>query len=356
MNNFSEKVDFPKGSWINSQFKYEIKKDELYAELYDHKGNIHKRTIKMNSDFSYCNINGSFEIEEYNNSLFAVICNQLGNCLRVITSCIIIAEYYNMNIFIDIDRNHLDSKERVVIRNLFPSLCKSSLNKYNIDLTYPLLKYDNYVNYDQMHYTNYNLICEGRFQKPTNINNFGINANIYSIIPGDMTNEIYIKKKIKIYKSLIWPDFLLKNVKNFLLQFYLKSYISFHIRYTDNLTELSKKSLNTSIDVFIKKLESYTNMNILICSDNNQLIRNFKNKKNKKNNLVFANQCSNANFQHIYEMILLSKTKLIIGSNSSTFSYESAFIEGTDIELYEDETWKLYKISEYKTNDLEPGK
>ena len=47
-------------------------------------------------------------------------------------------------------------------------------------------------------------------------------------------------------------------------------------------------------------------------------------------------------------MFLLSKTNLIIGSNSSTFSYESAFIEGTDIELYENNEWKLYKLGDYK--------
>jgi hypothetical protein len=343
MNNSCEKNGIPKGTWINSQNKYEVKNEELYAELYDHKGNIHNRTIKINNDFAYCNMNGNFVIEEYNNTLFINICNQLGNCLRVITSCIIIAEYLKMNVFIDIGKTHLDNKDSVVIRNLFPSLCK-----YNVTFRYPLLRYDDYVEYEKMHYTNYNLICEGRFQKPTSINNFGINFNIYSIIPGDMDNETYIRKKIKIYQTLIWPDFLLKDVELFLSQFNLRTCISFHIRYTDNLTELTKKTFNTPIEVFISKLESYTNMNILICSDNSDLIRNFKNKKNKKNNLIFANQCSNVHFQHIYEMILLSKTNLIIGSNSSTFSYESAFIEGTDIELYEDNAWKLYKLSDYK--------
>lgn len=344
MNNSLNKIIIPKGTWINSQKKYEIKNDKLVAELIDLKGNLHERTIKINNDFAYGNINGNFDIEEYNNTLFISICNQLGNCIRVITSCMIIAEYYKMNVFIDIDRNPLDYKDKVVIKHLFPTLCKPKLN-----FKYDLLKYDEYVTYKKMPFTNYNLICEGRFKKPSNINNFGITSNIYSIIPGNMKKNMYIRYKIKIYKSLVWPDFLLKDVENFNSQFNLQTFISFHIRYTDNLTELTKKNFNTPIEVFIEKLESYTNANILICSDNSNLIKNFKNKKNKKNNLIFANQCSNPNFQHFYEMILLSKTNLIIGSNSSTFSYESAFIEGTDIELYEEGAWKLYKLSKYKT-------
>jgi hypothetical protein len=334
----------PRGSWFNSQIKYQIKKDKLYAELYDCNGKIHCRNIKFNKDFAYSNINGNFDIEEYNNTLFIIIGNQLGNCLRVITSCLIIAEYYNMHVFIDLDKNYLADKDKEVIQILFPTLCK-----HNIIFQYTFLKYNDYVKYEKMPCTNYNLICEGIFQKPTNINNFGIDYNIYSIIPGNMNKDVYISKKIKIYQNIAWPDFLLKDIENFLSQFNLSTFISFHIRYTDNLNDDSKKHFNTQIEIFINKMESFDNTNILLCSDNSEIINNFKNKKNYKNNLIFANQCSNPHFQHIYEMILLSKTKLIIGSNSSTFSYESAFLEGTDIELYEDEAWKLYKLSKYKT-------
>jgi hypothetical protein len=47
-------------------------------------------------------------------------------------------------------------------------------------------------------------------------------------------------------------------------------------------------------------------------------------------------------------MYLLSKSTLIIGSTSSTFSYEAAFFQGTDIELYENNCWVLYQLSQYK--------
>ena len=342
--NIEEKViEIPKGSWIHSQNKYEIVDNILYAELYNGNGNLNLSKTVINKDFTYSNNNGNFQIEDYNNTLFICIVNQLGNCLRIITSCIIIAEYYQMNVFIDLNRDYLADKDRQVISDLFSSYCKS-----NVSSKYELLKYDDYVNYDRMPCTNYDLICEGRFNKPTNINNFAIYSNIYSVIPGDMDNETYIRKKIKLYKSIPFPEFLLNNVRNFLSSYDLSKFIGFHIRYTDNLNDTCKKQFNTNINIFFKKLESYTNANILICSDNNQLLNNIKNKKNKKNNIIFPNECSHNLYQHLYEMILLSKTSLIIGTSSSTFSYESAFFEGTNIELYEENKWKLYPLSNYK--------
>jgi hypothetical protein len=43
--------------------------------------------------------------------------------------------------------------------------------------------------------------------------------------------------------------------------------------------------------------------------------------------------------------MLLSETRKIIGSNSSTFSYESAFFKAKDIELYENGKWMTSQLS-----------
>jgi hypothetical protein len=344
IENIMEKnVLVPKGSWINSHASFEIKDNTLYAELYDEKGIKQLKSITIHKDFTYMNNNGNFDIESYSNTLFVCISNQLGNCLRVITSCMIIAEYYNMHVFIDMDKNNLIYKDKLVIEYLFPKICQK-----NIRQKYTELKYDNYVYYPRLYRTNYHLIREGKFIKPPNIDNFGITFNIYNIIPGDMNNDDFIRKKIKIYKSLVFPDFLMSDVSNFLLKNDLSQFIGFHIRYTDNLVDVNKKKFNTPIHVFFQKLESYTNKNIFICSDNTNIINIIKNKKNKKNNIVFPDKCSLNFYQHLYEMILLSKTSLIIGSNSSSFSYESAFFEGTDIEFFENNKWNLYKLSDYK--------
>ena len=294
---------------------------------------------KQDYSFDYNNFNA----ENRNGTLFICIENQLGNCLRVITSCILIAEYYNMNVCIDIDRHSLHHNEKIVIEKLFPLLCKR-----NIDCKYISLKYDHYVKYEKMHGTNYNLICEGRFFKPPNIHNFGITYNIYSILPGNMNIISYVKRKLKLYQSISYPEFLLKDVSNFLSNHKLSEFIGFHIRYTDNLKDKLKKKWNTPIHVFFQKLESYTNKNILICSDNTKVLQVINNKKQKKNNIIFANACSMPEYQGLYEMLLLSKTCLIIGSTSSSFSYESAFFQGTDIELFDNKKWILYNISKLK--------
>ena len=80
-------------------------------------------------------------------------------------------------------------------------------------------------------------------------------------------------------------------------------------------------------------------------SDNNDVL---KEVKSIHADILFADKVVFPNFQNLYEMMLLSKSRRIIGSNSSTFSYESAFFQGTDIELYENGEWKLYELQKYR--------
>ena len=121
--------------------------------------------------------------------------------------------------------------------------------------------------------------------------------------------------------------------------------VGIHIRYTDNLNDFCKNNnnFNTQIDIFENKINSI-NENILLCSDNSSILDKFKSKKN----VIFADNCFNKDFQGFYEMCLLSSCKYIIGTTSSTFSYESAFIKGTDIELYINNEWKKYELEKYR--------
>ena len=86
------------------------------------------------------------------------------------------------------------------------------------------------------------------------------------------------------------------------------------------------------------------NSKIIIFTNNNEI----KEKLLEDKNIIITNNCSDQTYQTLYEMILLSKTSLIIGSPYSVFSYESAFLQGTNIELYENEKWTLYNISDLK--------
>lgn len=328
-----------KGSWINSAKSYEINDGMLYAKLYKYDGNINDAIIKITDDFSYSNNNGNFEIEGYTNTMFIIIGNQLGNCLRVIISALIIAERYKYNVFIDMTNSQLMEKEKQIISSLFPQLCKYNI-KSNI---YDSLKYDDIIKYKVFYGTNYDLIEEGRFV-PITVNNFAITSTIYSIIPIDMSSEIYIMKKMQIYKTINYPEWLINNSNNFDKKYNLKDCIGFHIRYSDNLNDTAKKRFNTDIKEFYKKIETYNNEKILLCSDNIDVI---KHCINSYKNIIIADKCDNQMFQALYEMMLLSNTKLIIGSNSSTFSYEAAFMKGTNIELFENNEWKLYELSKY---------
>jgi hypothetical protein len=85
---------------------------------------------------------------------------------------------------------------------------------------------------------------------------------------------------------------------------------------------------------------------VFLCSDNKQVLEIFQGLKSE--NLVIADTVEDNDFQGLYEMMLLSETRKIIGSNSSTFSYESAFFKGTDIELYENGIWMTYRLSFFK--------
>jgi hypothetical protein len=331
---------FPLGSWINKSVNYKIKNNILTAELRDDFGNFVEKQIDTKVGFSYGTENGEFTIEKYENTMFIILYNFLENCLRTITSSIIISEYYNLNLILDVKKSYLRESEYIIIKSLFPQLFYFE----NFNYEYNILDYSSNVVYEKYCETNYNLICEGRFNL-LNKENFGFDSTIYNIIPGDMTNEIFIKKKIEIYKSLIIPEFLINDINNFMKENDLINSIGIHLVYIDRLHNDTKIKMSTSINDYFKRINFFTDHKFLISSDNIYILE--KIKKKYPDNFIFINQCSNIMYQTLYEMILLSKTKLIIGTSSSAFSYESAFIKGTDIELFENNEWKLYELSKY---------
>jgi len=263
--------------------------------------------------------------------------NQLGNCLRSIISGLIIAEHFNLTPVIDADNSSKHSeKEEIIISQLFSKYISINVRKEacsKIKIIHSLLG------------TNYDLINEGRV---INIEEGDIclNSNIYSIIPGNMSESEYIREKLFLYRTLDYPQLLLKTVEKFNKKYNLKECLGFHIRYMDNLNDTGKQKINTSLEIFIGKIKSYKNKTILLCSDSKEVLEN-KSILDCNNTIILADKYPDKIYQSFYEMMLLSCTKRIIGSTSSTFSYESAFIRGTDIELYEDKRWVLYELSKY---------
>ena len=337
VENVENLENLPKGSWINSAINYKIINNILYTDLYEENRNQNSTCVSIYDNIEYHNINGNFTVGNIDNTLFVCIGNQLGNCLRVISSCAVLAKYYNKKIFIDYDYSGLAGKEKIIIKKLFPHLCL-----INVSHLYVKIDYGNCVKYDNYPGTNYHLIDEGKLLELPSVNNFAITNTIYSVLPGNMDYSEYNYLKKEFYKSINFPSFLINEVNSFLQIHNLSNFIGFHIRYTDNLNDTCKKSYNTNKETFFERIEYYKNESILLCSDNKDIINECKSMYPL---IITVNNCYESIYQGLYEMILLSKTKLIVGSNSSSFSYESAYFSGTNIELFENHSWNLYSLS-----------
>lgn len=336
-------LNIPNGSYLQSSKNITIKDDILSCDLPTISGNYVHNIKRIYPNINYHNINGVLTPDNYENSYFISLGNQLGNCLRIIISGLIIAETYKKHPFICL-YNIFNQKERYIIESLFRQyILYNKVDFHEID-------YHIYVKCEKLYYTNYNLINEGRFSpQENNINKYGITSNIYSIIPEFMTDDEYIKKKINIYTNLSYPVELKQSICKFITKNNISDCIGVHIRHTDNFNDSSKLNLNTHYETFIEKMNSINNVTYFVCSDNNNILS--KISSDSRNKIIFIDTCFDNQIQPFYEMNILANCKSIIGSNLSTFSYESAFLIGTNIELYENNVWNLYNLSKYKSEN-----
>jgi len=253
----------------------------------------------------------------------------MGNCLRSSVSHKILADSKNIKLKIDDSQVH-SGKEKKVLRTLFRDYEFIDSSKDNVNVVDEHVVIDFYEGYG----TTDGPLIEGVF-KEILPKNFGT-KHVYSIKPYDMSDEEYLKRKIQVYKSLHWPT-------NFKFPENLENVIGIHARFGDNLTDTPKINRNTPLVEFYKKIDE-TQKPIFICSDNQDVLRTVK---EKYPDTITADKIDDPELQALYEMMCLSKTKHIIGSYSSTFSYEPAFFKGTDLEVFENGSWKVYKISQY---------
>jgi len=333
---FESSDEFPKGSWKNSCRNYYIEDDYLNTEIKNCDGTWNYISLKIFKNIAYDNNNGILEPIK----IFINLENKLSICFRIISSIFIISKYYGYKPYIDYNSlQNLDKKNKTVLYYLFYQYCKKFFGS-----NYLKLNYKEYVKNDQSGFpeitnnnNNFHLINEGRFSYFPE-SSFGIVNNIYSIIPGNMSEKDYIKEKIQFYKNIVYPNFLIDNISSFISIHNLNRYIGVDLTDITYSESLLKIYLNKIFE--IRK----NNSKIIIFTNNNEI----KDKLLEDKNIITPNNCSDQTYQNLYEMILLSKTSLIIGSPFSVFSYESAFLQGTDIELYENEKWTLYNISDVK--------
>ena len=322
------KNNIPRGSWIESSRNYYIKNNYLYTELQLSNGLWNSTSIKI-SNIAYENNNGNLEpvklyiyLEE----------NNLIICLKIISSLFIISKYYGYIMYIDYDSfNNLDNNNKIILYNLFYNFSKKACNN-----KYEKLNYDKYIEINNKN--NFDLINEGRFYYLPD-NNFSIVNNKYNIIPGKMKVKNYIKEKIIFYKSLIYPNFLIDDINNFISKYNLSEYIGIYIENIENIYEnINQKYLKIYADKIFNLRKK--NNKIILFSDNKEINEILSEEKY----IINPDKCCNSIYQKLYELILLSKTKLIISLDTSLFAFESAFFEGTSIELYRNNKWMLYKL------------
>ena len=320
-------INLPRGSWIESSQNHYIKNNYLYTELKLSNGSWNSNCVKV-LDIAYENNNGNLEpIKIY----IYLEKNNLSYCLRVISSLFIISKYYGYYLYIDYDTlNNLDKKNREIIYYLFHKFFKKTCNQ-----KYEKLSYDDYIDND-----NLNLINEGRFTYLPD-NSFTIINNIYNIIPGNMTEKKFIKEKIEFYKSLIYPSFLIDDIHIFCSKYNLSEYIGIYIENIENIENQSYL-----LKIYADKIFEYhkKNYKIILFSNNEEINEFFI----EEDYIIKPNKCSDNTYQELYEIILLSKTKLIISFDNSVFPFESALFEGNNIEIYKkkDKKWIIYELKE----------
>lgn len=325
LNKNNNDNNLPTGSWINSAKNYYVQNEYLYTELKSSDGSWVFNKIKF-SNIAYENNNGYLEpIKIY----IYLENNNLSICLKTISSLFIIAKYYEYEICIDYNSfNNLDNNNKIILYYLFHKYYKKSCsNKYE------KLNYQEYVEIN-------NFIKEVRFNYLPN-NSFSIvnnTTNNYDIIPGNMTLENFINEKINFYKALNYPNFLIDNINHFTTLINLSEYIGIYIEYSENAEKYDLLKIFADKIFELRKLDN----KIIIFSNDSYIVEHFM----EENYIIKPNKCSDSTYQILYEMILLSKTKLIITANNEIFSKESAFFEGTDIEIYNDEKkeWILQNI------------
>ncbi|QDW24359.1 hypothetical protein FFJ24_005780 [Pedobacter sp. KBS0701] len=284
-------------------------------------------------------MNGNGIISNYN-CIHVQLSGQLGNCLRNISTIKILADSLGYNWDIDLSKSNSPNATIQVIEKLFPDKIKYYPEGTYIDFSELKL-----MTFFDIYGTNSHPIVEAIIDRFPAFE-FGA-KHIYSARPSTMSNEIYLKNKLQFYAEIDWPIEILREVEEFIRSHCsgdLSNFIGIHIRHTDNFQDYLKTTLklNTSLEIFIEKLRSLGNESILICTDNPEVRKRIESEFPDLR-IVFPTTVDSL-YQPLFEMYLLSQTKYIIGSYSSTFSYEASFIKGNNLELYTGGNWIRYNI------------
>lgn len=168
--------------------------------------------------------------------------------------------------------------------------------------------------------------------------------------PGDANVNYYDKffPFCELFNMLIPNDNIKQKIEFFDLKNELINGFGVHLR----LTDFQQYSQHNNL--YYPTLEDYTNKIDVLLNEQNQFyftsddIESYHKIKNRYGSkaIIFENKITNRNlndnFDYAYiDMILLSKTKFVIGNVHSTFSYHAARIKNLTLHYYDGNEWKL---------------
>lgn len=292
--------------------------------------------------------------------LIACPVNQLGNCLRGIVSCHILANYYGRKFKVYLGLNGSYSLE--YFKSLFDPQCA-------IDFIESVPEYTVFIGRNQ---PEEELSEEKLFQHPdgqavstfrtttglqieavtdlTRFDHVGSFAlgTILSVCPAGMPAEQYLSARHAWYQSVKWNQQIINAVQEF--QGAYRRRVGVHIRYSDNLVDKSKiesGNLTPLSEYFLKLREYSEDTEFVVFTDSREVLSLCRERLGDR--VQFPVRRFTGIQQALFEMLLLSQTKEIVGSYLSTFSYESAFMGNRKISLYIDDGWRDVHPSRYES-------
>jgi hypothetical protein len=259
----------------------------------------------------------------------------------------ILADHLHYKWDIDLTQSTAPTHVNKVIETLFPE----RVVRHPID-SYPIIQETELLHFLDIYGTNSHPLVEATVTRTPPLN-FGMH-HIYAFRPSSMTDSQYLERKIALYQTIACPVALLEDVQLFAKAQTcgtLESVIGCHIRHTDNFFDPKKcqMNLNTSIETFAERLQHLAEPTFLLCSDNPDA-KVMISRVMPAAKIIFANVCSDTPclWQSLYEMLLLGQTAHLVGSMSSTFSYEACFWRGINLEVFRNNKWQFYPISQYR--------
>jgi len=278
-------------------------------------------------------------------AIVAICMNGIGNVLRHFCSARLLAASWQRPLQVVIGSDRLSPTTKAVLGEVLGatvSTPEAIARQYGAALVSDLDLYDHVGIYG----TNSHPLTEAYFRAtvPPAACPY---LSIYAAQPRSYGDADIIRAKTQIYAQLPWPEDLRQTVGAIAQQLELSARVGVHIRLTDNLTDACKTAhhLNTPLAAFLERLVELAlieEARFLVCTDNPEVVPLLR---EWELDVVTPPVVAPPLSQELLEMHLLSQTRSVVGSYSSTFSYEAAFLNGgKPLWLWERGAWQLYDL------------